>query len=144
MKKIMTEEHSGMGGLYFLITNFVCAVIMTLSLQLSWQSQVISMADNLAYIACINTTIHNYIGNKDSYDAINPSIYVAARDGNYSPLADFNNMITSSGIATTSSPKCRVVWDKDEKRTRILFESFSTILGSKVTPHEQDATIEDF
>lgn len=144
MKEIMLQEHKGIGGLYFLTTNLICAVIMSLSLQLSWSSQVVAIADNLAYIACINTTVHNYIGHVDSYDEINPSINVIATNSTYRTLDDFNRMINSAGISTSDSARCRVVWDDHSHQTRIQFSSFDTILGQKVKPHEQYSVIEDY
>lgn len=140
----LSEIHSGYGGIFFMIVNFLCSVIMFYILRLSWDSQVIAISDNLAYIASVNTTVFNYTANKDSYVATNPSIYVRSDGTLYQPLADFNNMIHSVGIATSSCSQCTVVWDKSKGQTKLQFSSFDTILSTRVTPHQTDTVIEQY
>ena len=150
MKNILKEEHKAIGGLYFLTTNYLMALILTLSLQYSWLSQSVAIADNLAYIAAVNTNITYYLNNSSYQDSHNPSITVQSDRSIYNPLNDFNNMIQSCGIAkdingnTSFSSDCHVIYNPATRSTRIQFAPFDTILGITVTPHEQQAIIEDY
>lgn len=141
MKKLMLEEHNGVGGLFFVTTNIICAFIMTISLQLSWMSQAVAMSDNLAYIVSINSTVHNYVGNIPAYDKTNPAIPVKSTGKTYNPLSDFNNMLSQAGIARKGSSTAKVVWTG--KATYVQFSEFETVLGSKVRPHQQESIIEN-
>ena len=141
MKKVLNQEHIGLGGLYFVLTNILCAIIMVISLQLSWDSQAVAMSDNLAYIVSINSTVHSYVGNVDPFNSTNPSISMRS-GGTYSPLNDFNRMIRQSGISTSGSSVCTVKWDGH--RTYIQMGEFTTSLGTKVRPHRQESVIENY
>lgn len=138
---ILNEEHNGFGGIYFLIINYLCAVIMSFCLQISWSSQAVAISDNLAYIAATNTLVRSYISNQGYYDQYNPIINT--KSGNYSPRNDFNHMLQTAGLASGHVDKCRVIYDPNKHKIRIQFGSFKTILGDYVTPHEQDTIIEE-
>lgn len=137
---LLKQEHRAIGGLYFLTTNIICAVILIVILQLSWNSQVVAMSDNLAYITSINTTVHSYLSNLAAYESINPSIPVKKTGGFYSPLDDFNRMIQEAGISNGAS-SCEVKWDG--RRTYIQIGELETSLGTKITPHRQESIIEN-
>ena len=135
------NEHKGIGGLYFLIVNLICAITMLTSLQLSWDSQVVAVSSNLSYIVSINTTVHSYIANVPAFDNVNPSIPIRS-GGSYIPLNDFNTMLLQSGISKDGAGICRVVWDGSSARVQI--GEFTTSLGSKIRPHEQKSAIENY
>lgn len=141
MKKILNQDHKGIGGLYFIMTNIICAMIMVIALQLSWDSQAVAMADNLAYITSINTTVHSYIGNVPSFNRTNPTI-TTRNGGSYSPLNDFNKMLRDSGISRTGASICTVRWTGS--KTYIQIGEFETSLGTKVRPHQQESTVENY
>lgn len=141
MPKIFLQQHKGIGGLYFTFTSIISAVIMTLSLQLSWDSQAVAIADNLAYIASVNTTVNSYIANVPAYDSVNPSIPLKS-GGNYEPLRDFNEMIVNAGISPTGASVCDVKWTGSG--AYIKMGEFETTLGTKVRPHQQESVIESY
>ena len=144
MKKIKTifnQKHKGIGGLYFMTTNIICALIMVIALQLSWDSQAVSMADNLSYIVSINTTVHSYVGNIPAFEKTNPTIAIK-NGGNYNPLADFNKMIKQSGISANGASQCKVKWTGSKAYVQI--GSFKTSLGTEVRPHQQESVIENY
>lgn len=142
INNILNEEHKGFGGIYFLIINYLFAVIMSLCLQVSWQSQVVAIADNLAYIAATNTLVKSYVSNSSSYDSINPVIVTP--NGTYSPKSDFNQMLNTAGLSAGQVSRCRVIYDANKHKVRIQFGGFNTILGVRCTPHEQDTVIEAY
>lgn len=141
MRNLLKSQHKGIGGLYFITVNIICSLIMVIALKLSWDSQAVAMADNLAYIASINTTVHSYIGNLGQYQLTNPSIPIKS-GGTYNPLADFNEMLKKSGISASGTTSCEVVWTGN--KTYIQFGEFTTSLSTKVRPHRQESVIEDY
>lgn len=144
IKSIFNQEHKGIGGLYFLITNIICAVIMVIALQLSWDSQAVAMADNLAHIVSINTTVHCYTSNAPAFkeEIKKPDSSILTKYGvNYSPLDDFNKMIKQSGISSTGASECEVTWTGN--RAYVQMGPFKTSLGTKVRPHQQESVIEN-
>ena len=141
MKRALNDEHRGYGGLYFVLTNIICAVITVISLRLSWTSQAVAMADNMAYIVSINTTVYNYINKEDPYTKVNPTL--SKLDGTkYNPLNDFNQMARAAGVSTSNASTCTVTWDSH--RTRIQIGQFDTILNVRVRPHNQESVIENY
>jgi len=147
MKKLLQEEHGGIGGLYFFIVNYAMAVILIIALRLSWTSQAVAMADNLAYIAAINTNISYYMANYPTQNQVhNPNIL--CQDGStYSPLTDFNNMLAMSGFkradgTNATSSDCNIIYNAVDNSVRIQFGEIDTILGIKIKPHEQQTVIE--
>lgn len=142
LREILKEEHAAVGGLYFITTNVICAFILSLTLQLSWTSQVVAMSDNLAYIVAINTAVHSYINKDPAYTLTNPSISIKATNSIYSPLNDFNNMLSDSGLGISSVQECVVEWTGT--KVSVQFGEFTTILNIKVRPHIQNAVIETY
>ena len=142
VKRFLNQDHDGVGGLYFLTVNIICAVIMLICLQLSWDSEAIAISDNLAYITSINTTVNSYVNNKESFTSVNPSITKNA-GGDYSPLNDFNSMLAQAGISRGGASSCKVTWDKSGRKTTIQFSEITTNLNTKITPHRQESIIED-
>lgn len=142
--RILENEHNGVGGLYFIFTTIICAFITVMVLELSWTSQAVAMADNIAYIVSINTTVHSYTGNVAPFerDFTNESTISTENKGNYNPLNDFNNMIKEAGLSKEGSKICSIKWTG--KGTYIQFGEFETSLGIKVRPHEQQSIIEDY
>lgn len=140
MKKIFLQDQKGVGGLFFIFTSIAGALIMTVSLNLSWSSQAVAMADNLSYIVSINTAVHSYTSREEPFYGTNPVI--KRTDGSfYSPLDDFNSMIISLGIASEPASSVFVEWDGKESFVQV--GSFKTKLGNTVTPHRQSSAIED-
>lgn len=139
--KYIHVEHKGVGGLYFIFTNIICSVIMLTSLQLSWDSQAVAISDNLSYIVSINTTVHSYIANEPPFNGGNHTIPIKS-GGYYSPLNDFNSMLIQSGISKEGASNFKVIWDGNTAYIQI--GEFKTSLGTKVRPHEQKSTIENY
>ena len=137
---LLKQEHRAIGGLYFLTTNILCALILITVLQLSWNSQVVAMADNLAYITSINTSVHSYLANLQPYSTTNPSIPIKKTGGYYNPKDDFNRMIRQAGISNGAST-CEVKWDG--RKTYVQMGELETSLGTKITPHRQESIIEN-
>lgn len=142
LSSVLFEEHSGVGGLYFVTTNMICAFILTITLQLSWTSQVVAMADNFAYITSLNTAAYSYVGGEPAYTTTNPAIYIDSADTYYRPLSDFNKMLADSGIRTSPVTTCLVTWDG--RRATVEFGEFNTILNVNVRSHRQEAIIETY
>ena len=141
MLKALNSEHSGIGGLYFISTMVICSFIMFLSVRLSWDSQAIAMADNLAYITCINVAVDGYIDSAVvPYGVYNGGLPFTSHP--YSPLADYNQMMVDAGLTTNSNActECRVSFDG--MRAVVQYEEFRTSLGTYVRPHQQESTIE--
>lgn len=136
----LKEKHKGIGGLYFITTNIICSFIMVIALQLSWNSQVVAMADNLLYIASINHTVNNYIANTEPYDE--QTYYPSENSDTYNPLNDFNNMLKSAGLSKDGASECKVKWTGT--KTYIQVSKFTTSLGTEVRPHQQESTIENY
>lgn len=140
MPNFLKQEHEGAGGMFFLTVSFACYIIMMWCLRLSWTSQAVAIADNLAYMTTINTTVHNYVEHKGSYNTTNPVINLR-NGGSFNPLEDFNNMTSSIGIAKTKATECKVVWNG--RQTSIQFGEFKTSLGITIRPHKQQSVIEN-
>lgn len=140
MKNIFLSKHKGAGGLYFITVNIICSMIMLICLKLSWSSQVVAMADNLAYIASVNTTVTSYVSNVNSFTSTNPNI-PNKKGGYYNPLNDFNTMLKESGLSQTGTATCEVTWTGN--KTYIQFGEFETSLGTIVRPHRQESIIEN-
>lgn len=145
MKNILNKKHKGIGGLYFITTNIICAAIMVLALKLSWDSQVIAMSDNLSYIVSINTTVNCYIGNIDPFEKeikeTDSPIKLKSGKG-YNPLSDFNNMLKESGLSQNGASRCKIKWTGN--KTYIQIGEFETSLQTKVRPHQQESVIENY
>ncbi len=136
----MKTEHSGIGGLYFILSSFICACISMFILNISFSSQVIAMADNLAYITAINSASYSYLADEPDYTSTNPSIVLD--DGTiYNPLNDFNRMLENTGVARTTCTSVVVTWDADAETCKVQFGSFENNLGSVITPHSQESHI---
>lgn len=141
MKNLLKKEHQGVGGLYFLMVNLICSCITIIALNLSWGSQVIAMADNIAHIVSLNVAVQSYIGNHDPYSGTN--IVITNESGSvYNPLSDFNSMATSSGFAAAGASTCEISWDGD--KATVQMGGFTTSLGTTIVPHIQNTVIEDF
>lgn len=139
--KHLGKQHKGVGGLYFIFSNIVAAVIMTTSLQLSWDSQVVAMADNLSYITSINTSAYSYISNVAPFNLANPSIPTKS-GGTYKPLDDFNTMLEYAGISADGASSVRVTWDGN--KATVQFGAVETTIGTTIYPHQQESNIESY
>lgn len=141
LKLVMKQDHRGVGGLYFLITMMICSFILIATVRLSWDSQAISIANNLSQITAINVAVNGYLDNtkipKGNYTGKLP-----LDNYDYRPLTDFNNMLQDLGIITSSNKakSCTVEWDGNN--AKVQFGEFTTSLGSKIKPHEQNSIIE--
>ena len=143
MKKIMYKEHNGYGGIYFMTISILCALLTIVILRLSWASQVIAMADNIAYITCINTAANSYTYNLESFDSTNPVLKSKSGD-KYDPLKDFNSMMSSAGIKASAPTQCHVTWNKNTKKASLQIGTFKTsTFKMNITPHLQNSIIEN-
>jgi len=97
------------------------------------------MADDLAHIVAINTAVHSYTNNCDSYNAANPAI--SGSVSTYNPLNEFNTLLSNSGIASSTVTTCRVTWDATTKVCTIQFGGFKNKLNSTIFPHQQESHI---
>ena len=131
----LRQEHRGIGGLYFITTMVICSFILFASVRLSWDSQAVAMADNLAYISSINVAVNSYMDN------------VRIPAGNYTgnlPLTNhpYNPMLRNAGLISGSDQcnECYVYWDG--RNAVVQFGEFRTSLNSWVRPHQQESVIE--
>jgi hypothetical protein len=143
LKKCLQSEHRGIGGLYFICTMVICAFILFSTVRLSWDSQAVAMADNLAYITSINVAVYGYVDNvtipEGNYTGNLPQL----TNHTYSPLSDFNTMLVQAGIAygnSSRSTQCKVSWNG--RSATVQYGEFKTALGTYITPHEQESVIE--
>lgn len=134
MKKVLKEEHRGFGGLYFTFTAIISAIIMSYSIQLSWTSNVVSMADNFAYISTYNAAAYMY---KNQAPAMSYTTSI-------SPTLDsFNKMLSDAGIGSGSNTVV-ISWTgygSPTEQLRLDFSSFKTKIGPDVKPHSQSVII---
>lgn len=141
MKKFMKVKHTGFGGIYFLTSAFIAAVIMFLTFRLSWASNVASISSNLAYIASINTSVKNYVNKVDPYTSqTNPTVVNKSDGVTYSTLEDMKDMLRESKIAATMPSTVTVTWTG--KQTVVKVGTFKDILGQDITPEVQQSIIE--
>lgn len=146
IKKALADYHGGIGGLYFICTMVICAFIMFTAVKLSWDSQAIAIADNIAYITSINTTINGYIDNADSYNGTYNGNLPNLTNHPYAPLIDFNQMLTSLGIVEGGGcDRVYVQWTNRPTygQSVLQYGEFKTRIGTWITPHEQESIIED-
>lgn len=146
MMKVLMVHHGGVGGLYFICTMVICAFIMFAAVRLSWDSQAIAIADNVAYITSINTTINSYIDNADSYSGTYVGNLPNLTNHPYAPLLDFNQMMVSLGIVEGGGcDRVYVRWSNMPTygQSVLQYGSFQTKIGTWITPHEQESIIED-
>lgn len=141
MNKFMKIKHRGFGGLYFLTSTFLAAVILFFTFRLSWASNVASISNNLAYIASINTSVKNYVNKVDPYTSqVNPTVVNKSDGVAYSTLKDMQDMLKESKIASEVPNNVTVTWTG--KQTVVKFGSFKDILGQEITPETQQSVIE--
>lgn len=141
IKKHFCQKHNGIGGLYFITTSIICSFIMTMALQLSWNSQAVAIANNVSNIVATNVAVHNYLNNSRSYVKLNPTINISS-GGTYDPLNDFNQTLLDMGIMQEASDKCKVTWVNPGGTSEIEFNYFKTKLGTSVKPDPQKYIIE--
>ena len=137
----MKAEHVGIGGLYFISTMIICAFILFATVRLSWDSQAIAMADNIAYITSINVAVNGYV-DRAIVPAGNYTGNLPFNNHTYSPLDDFNQMIYAAGIASNpnSCDVCNVYFDGNQ--AVVQFGEFRTALNTYIRPHQQESVIE--
>lgn len=141
MNKLLKIKHRGFGGLYFLTSTFLAAVILFVSFRLAWISNVSSMASNFAYIASVNTSVKNYVNKVQPYsEQVNPTVINKSDGVAYSTLKDMQNMLKESKIASVVPKNVTVSWNG--KQTVVKFGSFKDILGQEITPETQQSVIE--
>ena len=126
--------------MYFITSAIVCSIITVIILNLSFNSQVVAMADNVAYITSINASVYNYTCGVDEYTATNPVIKNDLKDS-YNPLADFNEMMNGLGVMISPATTVVVTWDG--KKTIVQYGGFVNTLGSTIIPHQQESIIEN-
>ena len=146
MKEALAQVHSGIGGLYFICTMVICSFIMFTAVKLSWDSQAIAIADNIAYITSINTTINGYIDNADDFSGTYNGYLPNLTNHPYAPLRDFNDMLTSLGIVDgVGCDRLMVSWTNNSTygQSVLQYGSFKTKIGSYITPHQQESIIEN-
>lgn len=143
MTNKMKECHSGIGGLYFIVSMCICAFIMFAAVKLSWESQAVAISDNLAYIAAINIAANGYV-DQVTLPAGTYNGDLPYPNHPYNPLSDYNSMLRSAGIVDSSPlsgcTDCHLVWDGHA--AQVQFGPFRTTLGSYVMPHKQESVIE--
>ena len=141
MNKLMKIKHRGFGGMYFITTCFIGVVIMFITFRLSWASNVASMANNLSYIASINTSVKNYVNKVEPYTSVrNPSVVNKADGVKYSTLEDVRTMFKEAKIASVMPSSVTVTWSG--KETVVKVGSFKDVLGQTITPEAQQSVIE--
>lgn len=148
MTEIMKQEHNGIGGLYFITTMLICSFILFVVVRLSWDSQVVAMTDNIAYIISINVAVNSYVDKVETYSdeyGINESIRYNVHS--YLPLNDFNGMLEKAGLISNGGngqcKSCEISWNSSTNSAVVQFGTFQTVLGSYVRPHQQESVIEN-
>lgn len=144
LKHILTSEHEGYGGMYFIISAIVCASLMMFSLRLSWESQAIAICDNLEKIVALNTSANCYLSSYSDFNEINPIISDVKTGGNYDPLKDFNDLIINTGISDTGTTKINVIWNSSEGKVTLQTDEVILKFGGPINPHKQSAIIETY
>lgn len=105
-------------------------------------SQIVTMADNYAYIIAINIASENYLCNNDSYDnAVNKTF--TRNEKTYNPLNDYSNMLTKLKMVTKTPETVTISWNKEHKDVIVQFSEFKDNLGNNIIPHRQEAIIEN-
>ena len=137
--KELKNEHVGIGGLYFISTMVICAFILLTVVKLSWNSQAVAIADNVAYITSINVAVNGYV-DRATVPAGNYTGALPYPTHQYSPLPEFNRMMTDLGVMKGQSTSCNVYFNGTQ--AVVQFGEFRTSLGSYVRPHQQESTIE--
>lgn len=140
LEKELTKEHVGFGGVYFIIVSILCSFITVVALTLGYNSQVVAIADNIAYIVSINVTVESYSSHCDEYQGTNLAI-PCVTGGTYNPLADFNKMMGDLHLMNSACSSVYIDWDGYS--ATVQFGGFENRLGSVITPHSQESTIED-
>lgn len=139
---LLKEEHDGIGGLYFISVSVICSIITVIVTSLSYMSQIVTMADNYAYIVTINIASENYLCNNDSYNnAVNKTF--TRNEKTYNPLNDYSNMLTKLKMVTKTPETVTISWNKEHKNVIVQFSEFKDNLGNNITPHRQEAIIEN-
>lgn len=139
---MLNRRHRGAGGVVFIFSSIIAAVIMTQTLSLSWAANAIAISDNYASIVTINTANKAYITNTRPVTGTNIKIRDTANGGLYSPLDDFNRMMLQSKIMTQPASSVKVSWNG--KRAQLNFGKFKTRLGLSITPHQKASYIEEY
>lgn len=114
------------------------------TVKLSWMSQAIGIADNMAQLVAMNVAVNSYLNNAGSYEIVNPVIVLNNDGSSYSPLLDFNEMLVDYGISTDGVNEIIVKWDSVRKVATVSFneDGFVTTTGDRITPHDQESKIE--
>lgn len=140
---IANKEQSGMGGLFFLITTFLCAVILLITIGFSWLSTVQSTSNNIAFVVSMATTTYNYNTNQDSYHNTTGIVKKNGRGETYNVMTAYNAYITEMGIAASGVEWVDITWDKPTKTTTVKFGPFkANWFNFTVQPDPQATNIE--
>lgn len=146
----MRQKHRGLGGVYFIVASVLCAFMMTTVLRLSYDSQCISLADNMAKICTMNVTTMEYLNRTSSYtNQHNPSISISSYsafgepDDTYNPISDYNNMLNSMGISSEDCSDVYITWNAAKKTATVQFGAFKNNLGSEIKAHQQTYLVEN-
>lgn len=145
LKDCLLEEHTGIGGLYFVFANTACAFMLGMILQVAWMAHAVAVSDNMAQVVAINVAVHSYANNKPSFTQTNPNLVSNVSGFMYNPLNDFNQMLRTyglSGVTTNQSSQVVVTWNAASRTASVQFSEFETTMHSLVTPHLQQSTIE--
>lgn len=141
------HSHKGYGGMIFMITSLLSGITMLYAVTLSWNSNAIAMADNIAYITTVSTANELYTGNVPSFTKEDTNEIIKAPNGTIiNPVGRYSDMLNSSRLikgATPNPTRYAIKWNKQKGTCSIQFQGFETTVGDIVTPHRQEAVIEN-
>lgn len=145
INKTLNVEHKAIGGLYFIFTSIVCALIMTSVLKMSYSSQMITVMDNFAFIVATDCLTVSYNNDLDSYTVENGLIGPYGENSLYYDVESqfellLSNYLSRSDINTTGF---KVAYNKTSKTLRLQINTVEiNRFDLKIKPHQQDVVIE--
>lgn len=139
----LKQKRKGIGGMFFISVSLICAFIMTFVINISRQSTIISMADNISHVIATNLAIHSFNTSSSSYNLNgNPSVKTAD-GGMYNPISHFTEISKSYGFMKEAPKTCRISWNDKNKSLTLEMGEFVTDWGKTIKPHTQTTKIEN-
>lgn len=99
-----------------------------------------AVADNTAFIVATKIATYSYNEGLPSYTLTGNKTITGTT---YSPLQDFNNMMSGYDMIESGSTEIRVEWDNNNRIVTVDIGPFKTVYGDNITPYRQAASIED-
>lgn len=152
LKESLQDTHEGYGGMILLTITFLSALVMFLGISTAWSSNVLSMADNVAYAAATSVTNRIYNREADTVSSDQKLNYKGPRgDSRVIFLTkEYEKMLRSAKILPDNKSidekpisGAYYNWSPKAGKFVIQYPAFTTNLGLKVQPHRQTVNIEN-